>query len=764
MAFNLTIGGLRRFGSYQTGGGGGESGDDINYIPVDMGAASTPVQRSIIEKFFGQPIDCRDYGVKCDGTEVFDVSTTAGSPTITSVGNAYTYAPEDMGATCHVISPFNDVTMITGTIIGGSGNTLTLSSDALYSGSNMRMVIIRTDDSLALNNLITDVSAAGGGCIMIPRGVLTARRIVIKRKVFLCGDGQFSTKLFQMQNSNQDFIISENYHALTGTGLNYGPNGTYNGIVSDSLVPSTFGLFKMTIDGNWVLQGAPNNGVCFYGNAQYMDEIEMTNIAGTALKTEASFGYAYNSRDIYAQEEGYFGRIFLRNYSVDGWDFKGPHDSEIDTVTIYDSEQRSTGWAFIMRSSAQYIGTAAIKVIHAYPGTGNVSIGGSSKVGTIYNDLGKLRFNGSNTNVDKVFCLGAGYAGATPCIEFVTGISNVTISSVVFSWYWGTVNAGSIGIDIPSGAENISILNFVGSKQPISSANAIVYRNRGSFNRFVGSVSGVTGTGAIGADLGGRHCHYDIISLICTNHVKWEPSGNGHTTGNGHNFLHLRAYRSGAENIIESTSKAFGAYDSVNIDGFDAGSFIGAPKGSTTYPALILGGDTASGWSTPAAGRWLYSVSGTSVAELNASGMSDIFGSKRVAANVNSTSTTLANIAGLVVSLEAGKTYKFRAWLPYNADATGGHKYAIGGTTTATSILYQIKSMSDASGLAVISARKTAIGGAEGQAGATAGETVIEGTITVANAGTLTVQFAQNAAGGTSTILAGATLDVKQVA
>ena len=758
MAFNLTIGGLRRFGSYQTGGGGSESGDDINYIPVDMGAASTPVQRSIIEKFFGQPIDCRDYGVKCDGTEVFDASTTAGTPTITSVGGAYTYSPEDMGATCHVISSFNDVTMITGTIMGGVGNTLTLSSDALYSGSNLRMVIIRTDDSLALNNLISDVSAAGGGCIMIPRGVLTARRIVIKRKVFLCGDGQFSTKLFQMQNSNQDFIISENYHALTGTGLNYGPNGTYNGIVSDSRVPSTFGIFKMTIDGNWVLQGAPNDGICFYGNAQYMDEVEMTNIAGTALKTEASNGYAYNSRDIYAQEEGYFGRIFLRNYSVDGWDFKGPHDSEIDTVTIYDSEQRSTGWAFIMRSSANYIGAAAIKVIHAYPGTGNVSIGGASKVGTIYNDLGKLRFNGSNTQVDKVFCLGAGYNGATPCIEFVSGISHVTISSVLFSWYWGTVSAGTIGIDIPAGAENISILNFVGSKQSISTANAIVYRNRGNFNRFVGSISGLTGTGAIGADLGGQYCHYDIISLVCTNHIKWEPSGQ-----NFHNFLSLRAYRSGGQNVIEATSKAFGQDDTIFFDGTEQ-NYISAPRGSETLPALVLGGDPDTGFSRPAQGRWLWSSNAVGVAELNASGYLDKYGSKRVAANVNSTSTTLANVAGLVVSLEAGKTYKFRAWLPYNADATGGHKYAISGTATATSILYQIKSTSNASGLSVISARETAIGGSEGQAGSTAGETIIEGTITVANAGTLTVQFAQNAAGGTSTVLAGATFDVKQVA
>lgn len=756
MAFNLTIGGLTRFGSYGNGGGS-EGGDDIYYIPVDAGAASTPVQRSIIEKFWGMPVDCRDYGVKYDGTEVFDGSTIAGNPQITSATGKYIYSSDDMGATCHVISMSNDVVVANGTIIGGADNTILLSTNALYTGTNLRIVIVRTDDSLALNNLITDISNDGGGLIMMPRGVLTAQQIIIKRKVFLCGDGQFATKLFQMQNSNKDFIISENYHALTGTGLNYGPTAIFNGFQSDTRVPSTFGLFRCTVDGNWTLQGTPSNGVCFYGNAQYMDEVEITSVAGSALLTEASNAYAYNSRDIYAQEEGYFGRIFLRNFSDTGWRFRGPHDSEVDTVTIYDSEQRSTGWAFIQESSANYIGTGAFKVIHAYPGTGNISIGGATKIGTIYNDLGKMQFTGSNTTVGNIFVLGAGYNNTTPVIGFNAGISNIVITNTVFTWYWSTIAANTIGIDIPATTTNISFLNFSGSKNGSAANGLIVYRNRGDFNRIVGNISGVTGTGAIGADLGGAYCSYDLITDNCKNHIRWHND-----TSNHDNFLNLRADLDAGETLIEAASKAFGANDIVML-GANAQNFINAPAGSTTYPSLTLGGNTTTGWSSPGTGRWLYSVAGTSIAELNASGVVDIFGSKRVASNVNSTTTTLANVAGLVVSLEAGKTYKFRAWLPYTADATGGHKYAIAGTATATSIIYQIKSISDATGLLVISARKTALAGAEGQAGATAGETVIEGLITVANAGTLTVQFAQNAAGGTSTILAGATLKVEPV-
>jgi len=753
---NLTIGELKRVNSYQNGGS--ESGTDVDYIAQAIGENASPVQRNIVQKFFGQAVDARDYGVMCDGTEVFDGATTATSYTITSATGKYTYSSADMGYKCYVISMGNDVVIANGTIVGGADNTIQLSNPALYTGTNLRIVIVRTDDTLALNNLITDVSDAGGGLIMIPRGVLTATQIIVKRKVFLCGDGQFSTKLFQMENSNKDFIVSENYNALTGTGLNYGPTAIFNGYQSDARVPSTYGLLKMTIDGSWTLQGAANNGICFYGNAQYIDEVEVMAVAGDAIRTEASSAYAYNSRDIYAQEEGYFGRIFLRDFGVTGWRFRGPHDSEIDTVTIYDSESRSTGWAFIMESSANYIGAGAIKVIHAYPGTGNISIGGACKIGTIYNDLGQLRFTGSNTCVDKVFCLGAGYNGATPCIDFQTGIANVTISNVVFNWYWGTIAANSIGVNIPSGAENISILNFVGSKFPAGASGLTVYKNRGNFNRIIGNVSGCTGTNAIGADLGGSYCAYDLITYNCTNHIRWENSGS-----NFHNYLNLRAYRSGTEVVIDPSSKAFGIADTVLFDGTEQ-RFINAPAGSATYPGLTLGGDITSGWYRPGAGRWRYNSAGTDIAELNASGLLNLVSTKRVVNDFTVSTTTLATATGLSVNLEINKTYRFRAVIYFTADAVGGHKYAIAGTAGVAAVTYQVTTVCNATGLNVITSRQTALGGAGvGQAGCVAGCTTIEGTITTNAAGTLTAQFAQNATGGTSSALRGSTLQVDEV-
>jgi fibronectin-binding autotransporter adhesin len=126
--------------------------------------------------------------------------------------------------------------------------------------------------------------------------------------------------------------------------------------------------------------------------------------------------------------------------------------------------------------------------------------------------------------------------------------------------------------------------------------------------------------------------------------------------------------------------------------------------------------------------------------------------------------TALANITGLSVSVAAGNTYQFRAVLFVTGDAVGGQKYAIAGTATATAIVYEVMTVSNSANAIVISSKQTVLGGSVGQAGSTDDFTTIEGLITVNAAGTLTVQFAQNAANGTSSVLVGSHMLVHKVA
>lgn len=138
-------------------------------------------------------------------------------------------------------------------------------------------------------------------------------------------------------------------------------------------------------------------------------------------------------------------------------------------------------------------------------------------------------------------------------------------------------------------------------------------------------------------------------------------------------------------------------------------------------------------------------------------------GRLRVTAQFDKTDTTLANVTGLTSqNLKAATPYSFEADLFVDADATGGFKFAIGGTATATSIIYQIMFLDNSADTFTINSRQTALAGSDGAAGPTAGYCRIKGTIVVNAAGTLTVQFAQNAASGTSSVLANSTFRVEK--
>lgn len=128
-------------------------------------------------------------------------------------------------------------------------------------------------------------------------------------------------------------------------------------------------------------------------------------------------------------------------------------------------------------------------------------------------------------------------------------------------------------------------------------------------------------------------------------------------------------------------------------------------------------------------------------------------------------SAVLANITGLSQNLYAGRTYIFEAILFVNADVVGGSQFAIAGTATATTIIYEITLTDDATLANTITARKTTLAGAAGQAGTTAGLCRIVGLIKCNAAGTFTVQFAQNAAtpATTSSILVGSYFNVQTI-
>jgi hypothetical protein len=131
-------------------------------------------------------------------------------------------------------------------------------------------------------------------------------------------------------------------------------------------------------------------------------------------------------------------------------------------------------------------------------------------------------------------------------------------------------------------------------------------------------------------------------------------------------------------------------------------------------------------------------------------------GQSRVTADVAITSNiTLANVAGLSVNVQAGRTYAFEADIIWTDAAAGGIQLAIGGTATATAILYDGWIVDSAANGIKGNAQGAALGAAVANAATTgtAGHAQIRGTITVNAAGTLTVQAAQSVSNATATTI-----------
>lgn len=133
-----------------------------------------------------------------------------------------------------------------------------------------------------------------------------------------------------------------------------------------------------------------------------------------------------------------------------------------------------------------------------------------------------------------------------------------------------------------------------------------------------------------------------------------------------------------------------------------------------------------------------------------------------VTAQFDKVNTTLANITGLSANVVAGKKYEFEVKLYTTSDVGGGVKASIGGTATATSIIYEAL-VYDGATLAAQTRATSLASPVGGVTAVTAAYITITGTIVVNAGGTLTVQFAENAAVNTSSVLVGSTFKVTEI-
>lgn len=203
--------------------------------------------------------------------------------------------------------------------------------------------------------------------------------------------------------------------------------------------------------------------------------------------------------------------------------------------------------------------------------------------------------------------------------------------------------------------------------------------------------------------------------------------------------------------------------------GYGATGYSSASRTSVRLVALENWTDTAQGAYASIVATPAGSTTGLTSLNVYSDGIAVPNGLYRVTSNVTySSNTTLANITGLSATVIAGNTYTFRAKLlgsGASVPSAGGIKVAISGTCTATSIIASISGSFGTSATGpfyrtVVSALNSAASNTP--TGDTSLDMTVEGTITAATSGTLTIQAAQVTASGTTTVGAGSFLWIQR--
>lgn len=205
------------------------------------------------------------------------------------------------------------------------------------------------------------VGALGGGTVTLGYGgVYTLDWAQIDRNHMIDGQGVWNAELKQRSGANRDFIKSENFDELKGSGLN----------VNDPRVPSWFGLKDLRVNGNRLRPNNPTGNtvgmpVSFFGPSQFlMGTVMVYEGAGGGIYTEDSTNAAGSSWR--AQEEGKFGNVILRgNGGMAGWHCRGPHNNDMNSLITGFND----GWNFYSEEAGNYGGSFdRIGMLHSYAG------------------------------------------------------------------------------------------------------------------------------------------------------------------------------------------------------------------------------------------------------------------------------------------------------------------------------------------------------------------------------------------------------------
>lgn len=188
------------------------------------------------------------------------------------------------------------------------------------------------DNSIQLQNLINYLENQDSRIINIPSGVIYCN-IVLPSNISLIGEGSNKSILKSVNNSNKDVIKGKDFDILTNT-LKETPEN--RGV-------RNLNIKGLTIDGN--KQNNLNGyGIRIWGCSFFWEDLIVSNCCDGGIWTEFTT-HEYpsdNFNAVFEALESQFNRIKTISNNGNGWDWNGPHDSEINDYVTF----RNKGWGF----------------------------------------------------------------------------------------------------------------------------------------------------------------------------------------------------------------------------------------------------------------------------------------------------------------------------------------------------------------------------------------------------------------------------------
>lgn len=327
---------------------------------------------------------------------------------------------------------------------------------------------------------------------------------------------------------------------------------------------------------------------------------------------------------------------------------------------------------------------------------------------------------------------------------------------------------------------NLSALDLTGTKNPFTMVDGTLYATNAQITNLTVDSINITTAVSLVAHVGGGQAlgtlvaaDYNVFTTVASNFdsallpvtslgkvviikntsaniLSVFPQSGSSINGLGANAS-IDIPAGGQLEFTASTATAWGTPRSLYVSSNTAqtgGISVQATANSANYLTKIT--NVAQGQSStltiPDVGTTAGTFAMTSGANLF------VADTKRVTAQVDATTTTLANVTGLSFTVVPG-TYTFKAYLPVTCGGTGGVKLAFNYTTAVLSSISATAYAYTAAAIAVSSTTTTTTQTSIVASNTAFTSVVLEGTMIVTTGGTVALQFAENSANATSSVL-----------